>query len=1432
MFTESENSTKPTHSTWKNRRHGSARLLAGQIKSFHNQIQTTLFQTKMKYSMKAMNLTILAALFALICTGVNCAAQVCSMNFDVPGYFAGANQHLIGNAGAQKATNYVGQAGYADPGHNFWNPYAIGGTTGAGTNSDDATVSPITVSDNNLPANSYERTGTIFVGLTNLESPFVFAKTTGPALVTDTLNNVPQGTYNLYLYGKNAGYNSDSTLFSVSAGATSYGSQAITNTTDSVFTYNNDYTVFSNIVVSTSGGTITFTYAPNTAKSGVVEGDFSGIQLVTVSLAFAGGPQYFAATPGNGHVSLSWLPVSTAASYDVYRGTSAGGETLLASGISAPSYNDTSVINGTTYYYDVTAVDSSSTQSPNSTELSATPLGPPPAPTWVSVTAGTPAQVDLIWNPSPSAAGYYLLRGTASGSYTVTNFFSGINNTNYIDTSVLSGTTYYYVVYGTNISGAGPFSVQMSATPTGAPAAPTSLNAQITASSQITLSWTGSFGATGYKVYRGTISGGETLLASGISGTTYVDNGVVNGTTYYYEVTTVGTGGESADSSEISAGQYVSENASGGLVNTWWNQASQWSNNLAPIPGISYEMSVTGGTSTYYGVAVGGAVLRTAAGSTNDTFQGGCLAVTPGVLLMKNLIGSVVNVNLFFTNFPAFNGTGYPTVRLAPSTSGNGTTTLSGTITNLTDSYLADDEQANNTFKITSTVVGTSNIFVMSSSGGTFTINNTNLLTGDWSGFSGTLNIGNLFCGGVVELNNSVPGMPNMALALVNPQGILNLDEPVSVQSFSDAGQVVSPGTYTASALNALGDGGTFNGTGSLTIGFSAPVIVSATTSLGHVNLSWTAISGAVSYDVYRGTSSGGETLLASGVTSASYVDSAVANGVTYFYEITAVNGSSVQTSDSPEVSISAIVAPLPPTSFSAFSTSTQQVTLSWTASAGATNYDVYRGTSPSGETLLASSVSGTNYVDNTVVRGTTYYYEVTAVSTGGQSTDSTEASVTAGFISEVSSGGTLGSTWDQGSQWVGGAVPTNNGIEYIMGATNNSTPFTYYGVEFGGAAIRTAAVGTNDTFLGTDLAVTPGEILVKDTPGANLNVNLIFPYVPALSGFGYPMVRLAPSASGLGVTTLSGTITNLTDSYLADDEQAAGTFNITSTVVGVSNIFLMSSFGGTFTVDNTNLLTGDWSGFSGTLNIGNLYCGGVVELNNSVPGMPNMALALVNPQGVLNLDEPVSVQSFSDAGIVVSPGTYTASALNALGDGGIFNGIGSLTIGFTAPVIISAKGGTSQISLSWTAISGAVSYDVYRGTSSGGETLLAGGVTSTSYVDSAVTSGVTYYYEVTAVNGSSTQTGDSPEVSATVISSSPPHITGIQLSGTSLSITATNGTAGGMWTLLQSTNLALPISQWTPVLTNTFDGGGSINLTTNIVNPANPRDFYILEEP
>jgi len=83
-------------------------------------------------------------------------------------------------------------------------------------------------------------------------------------------------------------------------------------------------------------------------------------------------------------------------------------------------------------------------------------------------------------------------------------------------------------------------------------------------------------------------------------------------------------------------------------------------------------------------------------------------------------------------------------------------------------------------------------------------------------------------------------------------------------------------------------------------------------------------------------------------------------------------------------------------------------------------------------------------------------------------------------------------------------------------------------------------------------------------------------------------------------------------------------------------------------------------------------------------------------------------------------------------------------------------------------------------------------------------------------------------DITATLVLA--PIITSIAVNGSTLTFTASNGPANGSFILLQNPNLSLPRSQWTPVLTNSFDGNGAITLSTNVVNPANPRQFYILQ--
>ena len=83
-----------------------------------------------------------------------------------------------------------------------------------------------------------------------------------------------------------------------------------------------------------------------------------------------------------------------------------------------------------------------------------------------------------------------------------------------------------------------------------APPAPTGLTAQPRDSSAI-LSWTASTGATYYNVKRSLATGGSYLLVTSVTGTTFTDNGLTNGTAYYYVVSASNTSGESANSTEV-----------------------------------------------------------------------------------------------------------------------------------------------------------------------------------------------------------------------------------------------------------------------------------------------------------------------------------------------------------------------------------------------------------------------------------------------------------------------------------------------------------------------------------------------------------------------------------------------------------------------------------------------------------------------------------------------------------------------------------------------------------------------------------------------------------------------------------------------------------------------------------------------------------------
>jgi fibronectin type 3 domain-containing protein len=284
-------------------------------------------------------------------------------------------------------------------------------------------------------------------------------------------------------------------------------------------------------------------------------------------------PQSLTATAGSLSVQLSWsAPASNGGSpvtgYDVYRGTSPGGEgsTPVATNVATTSFTDTGRTNGTTYYYTVAAVNAVGV-SPQSNEASATPRAAvPSAPTGLAASAGN-GLVALSWTVPNSdggspITGYDVYRGTSPGGESATPVATNVASNSFTDSGLTNGTTYYYKVAAVNAAGTSPQSGEVSATPQPAvtvPSAPQSL-AATGGNGAVQLSWTapastGGAAVTGYNVYRGTSAGGEaaTPVATNVTTTSFIDNPLTNGTTYYYTVKAVNSAGVSPASNEASA---------------------------------------------------------------------------------------------------------------------------------------------------------------------------------------------------------------------------------------------------------------------------------------------------------------------------------------------------------------------------------------------------------------------------------------------------------------------------------------------------------------------------------------------------------------------------------------------------------------------------------------------------------------------------------------------------------------------------------------------------------------------------------------------------------------------------------------------------------------------------------------------------------------
>jgi autotransporter-associated beta strand protein len=917
----------------------------------------------------------------------------------------------------------------------------------------------------------------------------------------------------------------------------------------------------------------------------------NGAEIASLASGQITAPQNVTATASDTQVSLSWQAVAEARAYIVKRATTSGGPYTVLGVTYSPGYIDTGRAAGTTYYYVISA-NTAAGESANSAETSVTTI--PAAPTGLT-TSPSNGHVGLSWNASTGASIYTILRATSlNGPYTT--IASGVSGTSYTDTTALPGWTYYYAVAAGN--GSGQSQSSASATTT-APA--------------VAMSW---------------LKLDETSGTTAADATDNSNNGtLINSPTWI--------GGKIGNALGLnSTNQYASlpssvvSNLHDFTVAAWvyWNGGGNWQRVFDFGSGTFIYMFLT----PQNGVTGAPRFAITTTGGSGEQKIDAPSALTTGTWhhIAVTLSGSTGT--LYIDGQQVAQNTA---MTLRPSDLGSTTQNWIGR-SQYNDPYLSgrvDD------FRIYAGALTASDIAALAAP-----IQTTGL----------TATGGN---GQIALAWSSTTGATSYTVrrATVSGGAYTVIASGVTGTSYTDTN--LTNGTnyyYVVTPANASGDGANSAEATTATIP-AAPTGVAATGGTGQIALTWNASTGANTYNVLRATSpNGGYTTVASGLTSTGYTDTSVSSGTTYYYAVTATNGSG---SSANSLQVNAITAPDSPGSITATG-GNGQVALSWTASTGAASYSVLRTTSSNGTyTTVATGLTGTSYTDTGLADGTSYYYAITATNGSGSSANSAQVNtitIPAAPTGPSATGGTsqVALTWNAST----GASTYN-----VLRATSANGTYT---------SVATALTGTSYTDTGLSSGTTY-YYAVTATNGSGSSANST-------------QVNAVPApASPSSVTATAG------------NGQVALSWTASTGATGYSVLRAISANGSYTTIA---------SGVTGT--------------------------------------------SYTDTGL--ANGTtyyYAVAASNGSGSSSNSSQVNAITAP-AAPTGLTATADNAQVSLLWNSSTGAATYNVLRSTTSGsGYVAVASGLSGTSYIDTGLTNGTTYYYVVTATNtgGTSANSGE-----------------------------------------------------------------------------------------
>ena len=233
--------------------------------------------------------------------------------------------------------------------------------------------------------------------------------------------------------------------------------------------------------------------------------------------------------------------------------------------------------------------------------------------------------------------------------------------------------------------------------------------------------------------------------------------------------------------------------------------------------------------------------------------------------------------------------------------------------------------------------------------------------------------------------------------------------------------------------------------------------------SYNSIKLTWSAVSGANGYRIYRASNSSGPYTSIAHTSSNSYTNEGLLTGATYYYKVCAYK--TVQTAklygdQTSAVSTKTVLGT--PSNQKAVAASYNSVKLTWKGVPGASGYSIYKATSSSGTyDYVGNSTSGT-YTNTGLTTGKTYYYKIRAYhiegtnkvygNASGYTSAKPELSTPGSFMAQSQSYNSIKLSWKAVSGASGYTIyrATSEKGTYSYVGTTSSTSYTNTGIETG----------------------------------------------------------------------------------------------------------------------------------------------------------------------------------------------------------------------------------------------------------------------------------------------------------------------------------------------------------------------------------------------